>query len=365
MSDIDPDKRPERRSHHHEPRSAPQADRRPSERRPRSSVWLRDPFDDSSPTIEQRRLNERRAYDRERSFTAPREASRAIDGAHATNRVHGRAHPPAISSFVSLPADELLAPDNSFAIDDDGCDPLIVDLIAPAPSYRPAPLRRSIFAPQQTFSWWPLVVCVVSLVVLYFVWFQGGAESLRICAMPGCAAREQTIRAQMIAQSSSHPTPDGQHSVLGPPSISAQQIDRILAEWRSPAAGTGATWVELGVRYGIDPAYALAFFIHESGAGTAPGWAGRKLDGSTTHNVGNIICAGYRTCYGRFRDYASWEEGIEDWYRLIAVEYVQWRGVHTVEQIVPIYAPAVENNVPAYIDTVNRLVAEWRALRAR
>jgi hypothetical protein len=153
--------------------------------------------------------------------------------------------------------------------------------------------------------------------------------------------------------------------VLGPPSISAQQIDRILAEWQSPAAGTGATWVELGVRYGIDPAYALAFFIHESGAGTAPGWAGRKPDGSTTHNIGNIICAGYQRCYGRFRDYASWEEGIADWYRLIAVDYVEWRGVHTVEEIVPIYAPAVENNVPVYIDTVNRLVAEWRASQAR
>ena len=149
--------------------------------------------------------------------------------------------------------------------------------------------------------------------------------------------------------------------MLGPPSLTAAQIDRLLASWQSPAAGTGAAWVAYGVQYGIDPAYALAFFIHESGAGTAPGWAGRKPDGGTTHNIGNIICAGYRRCYGRFRDYASWEEGIADWYRLIAVEYVAWRGVHTVEEIVPIYAPAVENNVQAYIDAVNRLVAAWRA----
>jgi hypothetical protein len=155
-------------------------------------------------------------------------------------------------------------------------------------------------------------------------------------------------------------TTPGGHSVLGPPSISAQQIDRILAEWQSPATGTGAIWVERGIAYGIDPAYALAFFIHESGAGTAPGWAGRKPGGGTTHNIGNIICAGYKQCYGRFRDYASWEEGIADWYRLIAVEYVQGRGIHTVEDIVPIYAPAGENNVSDYIETVNRLVAEWR-----
>jgi len=157
--------------------------------------------------------------------------------------------------------------------------------------------------------------------------------------------------------------PDGTHSVLGPPSLSAEQIDRILALRQSPAAGTGAIWIELGSVYGIDPAYALAFFFHESGAGTNPRWAGRKPDGSTTHNVGNIICSGYPTCYGRFRDYASWREGIEDWYRLIAVEYVEQRGVYTVETIVPIYAPSIENNVGAYINAVNFFVAEWRAGR--
>lgn len=365
MSDSEPDKRAERRSQHFEPRSAPQTDLRPSERRFQSSAWLRDQFGDSSLTIEKRRLREGSVRDRGRPFVASQETSRNSDGVNAADGVYSRARLPAISSFVSSPAKEPLALDHPFAFDDDEHNPLIVDLIASAPSYHPASLRRSVFASWRAFSWWPLIVCVISLVVLYFVWFQDGAESLRICSRPGCAAHEQTIQAQMVAQSSSLPTPAGQHSVLGPPSISAQQIDRILAEWRSPATGTGATWVEFGVRYGIDPAYALAFFIHESGAGTAPGWAGRKPDGSTTHNVGNIICAGYRTCYGRFRDYAGWEEGIEDWYRLIAVEYVQWRGVHTVEEIVPIYAPAVENNVPVYIDTVNRLVAEWRALRAR
>ncbi len=85
-----------------------------------------------------------------------------------------------------------------------------------------------------------------------------------------------------------------------------------------------------------------------------------KPDGSSTHNVGNIICAGYITCYNRFRDYASWEEGIEDWYRLLSVEYIDGRGTSTVEQIIPIYAPSFENNVPAYIDAVTSMVNEWR-----
>lgn len=155
--------------------------------------------------------------------------------------------------------------------------------------------------------------------------------------------------------------PPGEHTVVGGPTVSADLIDAILAKYGSPAQGTGRVWVELGARYGIDPAYPLAFFIHESSAGTNPGWAGLKPGGGSTHNIGNIICAGYATCFGRFRDYASWDEGIEDWYKLISQEYIGGRGAQTVEQIIPIYAPASDNNdVPGYIQAVVNLVASWR-----
>jgi hypothetical protein len=155
--------------------------------------------------------------------------------------------------------------------------------------------------------------------------------------------------------------PNGEHSVLGPPTISADAVETVLRQYNSPAVGTGSIWIEMGKRYGIDPAYALAFFLHESTAGTNSGWAGLKPDGSSTHNIGNIICAGYSTCFGRFRDYTTWEAGIEDWYKLIAVEYVVGRGVHTVEQIIPIYAPANDNNdVANYIQVVDSLVESWR-----
>ena len=152
-------------------------------------------------------------------------------------------------------------------------------------------------------------------------------------------------------------------SLLRPPSLTADQIDAILVEYGSPAAGFGATFFRLGMQYGIDPAYALAFFIHESGAGTATGWAGLKPDGGSTHNIGNIICAGYQTCYGRFRDYASWDEGIEDWYRLLSNEYIP-AGLTTVELIIPIYAPAFENDVDGYTNTVSATVAGWRKAQA-
>lgn len=156
------------------------------------------------------------------------------------------------------------------------------------------------------------------------------------------------------------PNPPGDYNLRAAPSLNPQQIDTILENYGSPATGTGQIWVEIGRTYQIDPAFAVAFFIHESSAGTNPGWAGMKPDGTTTHNVGNIICAGYSRCHGRFRDYASWEEGIEDWYRLIDVEYIRGRGTLTVEQIIPIYAPAFENDVQGYVRIVEQMVDNWR-----
>lgn len=150
-------------------------------------------------------------------------------------------------------------------------------------------------------------------------------------------------------------------TLVGAQSLTAEQIDAVLIECDSPAKSTGAAWVDAGNQYGIDAAYAVAFFYHESTCGSNPAWAGIKPDGTTTHNVGNIICAGYATCYGRFRDYPDWQTGINDWFRLIAIEYVQQRGLTTVAGIIPVYAPSEENDVEAYVGAVNELVTEWRA----
>ncbi len=140
----------------------------------------------------------------------------------------------------------------------------------------------------------------------------------------------------------------------GAPSLSAAQIDTLLADYGSPAAGTGAIWVEMGLRYGIDPVFGLAFFNKENSLATD------GAHSAMTYNIGNIVCAGYPTCRGRWRAYASWRTGIEDWFRLIKTSYIDRRGLTTVEQIVPVYAPAFENDVTRYIDRVNRVVALWR-----
>jgi hypothetical protein len=149
--------------------------------------------------------------------------------------------------------------------------------------------------------------------------------------------------------------------VRSAPTITVAQIERVLAEYNSPARGHGQDIHDLGVQYGINPAVMLAFFIHESGAGSNPAWAGRKSDGTYTHNVGNIICTGSWRCYGRFRDYDSWRAGIEDWYILISELYIgEWQRT-TVETIIPRYAPAADNNDEgAYIQSVRNLVQSWQ-----
>lgn len=208
--------------------------------------------------------------------------------------------------------------------------------------------------------WWLVgVVATLSLLVL-FALGRGGDDPMAsrwLGPLFGGNEAAQASRNALVAAT----RPVGDYNLQGPPSLTPDQIERILAAYGSPAVGTGHDWYNLGLKYGIDPAFAVAFFIHESGAGTNPNWAGLKPGGQTTHNVGNIICAGYPRCYGRFRDYASWAEGIEDWYRLIDVEYIQGRGTKTVAEIIPIYAPSFENDVNGYINVVQRLVDEWRS----
>jgi hypothetical protein len=101
--------------------------------------------------------------------------------------------------------------------------------------------------------------------------------------------------------------------------------------------------------------------MHESTLGTILRGVGSKADGSTTHNIGNITCADYPTCYGRFRDYPDWKTGIHDWFRLISVEYVNGWGWQPLKASSAHYAPANDqNDEPLYINNVKQFVAQWR-----
>jgi hypothetical protein len=182
-------------------------------------------------------------------------------------------------------------------------------------------------------------------------------------------------RSNMQAQSSISPSPvvspsaGGPYVVTGKPTIRASFINRVLAAYGSPASGKGQALYTLGVKYGIDPVFALAFFLHESRFGTTG-------EATVTLSLGNERCIPDRPCIdqdrGGYAQMYSWEDGFEHWYMLIRYGYVQ--GTVTipivghvckiVDQIIPVYAPSADHNdVAAYIQAVKHAVDTWRAGR--
>jgi hypothetical protein len=141
-----------------------------------------------------------------------------------------------------------------------------------------------------------------------------------------------------------HQGDDASYTVTGPPTISAAFIDRVLAAYGSPAAGTGEALYDLGVETGIDPVYALAFFLHEDSFGETG-------IGAANHSLGNIRCSAGYACQNGFRSYATWADAYQDWYHLILYGYVRGQvtiplaghGCSTVDEIVPVYAPASDH----------------------
>jgi Mannosyl-glycoprotein endo-beta-N-acetylglucosaminidase len=160
------------------------------------------------------------------------------------------------------------------------------------------------------------------------------------------------------------------YSLGGSPTVNADFINRVLVRYHSPAIGEGQTVYDDSVKYGIDPVFALAFFMHESSFG-ATGEASSSL------SIGNLRClgAGYEdlhpSCRDNFAWFSSWDDGIEAWYRLIKIGYVQG-GINafigrnacpcvTIAQIIPVYAPRSDHNdEAAYIAAVEREVDTWR-----
>jgi len=142
--------------------------------------------------------------------------------------------------------------------------------------------------------------------------------------------------------------------ITGKPTIDAAFINRVLSSANSPADGTGEALYNDGVQYGINPAYALAFFKHESNFGTT-GVARYTL------SLGNIKCTSGYSCIDGFRAYSSWAAGYQDWYKLISTLYInQWHLV-TLEKIIPVYAPSSDGNSPQdYINAVESDVQRWQ-----
>ncbi|MBA2397046.1 MAG: glucosaminidase domain-containing protein [Ktedonobacteraceae bacterium] len=149
------------------------------------------------------------------------------------------------------------------------------------------------------------------------------------------------------------------YSVIGKPTVSADFINRVFASYNSPAARKGQALYDLGVQYGIDPAFALAFFLHESSFGTAG-------EATKTLSLGNLRCYDGATCVdqdrGGYAAYSSWEEGFQAWYELIRNYYIAQRGLTTVDMIIPVYAPTADHNdEAAYIASLKHALDTWHS----
>ncbi len=159
-------------------------------------------------------------------------------------------------------------------------------------------------------------------------------------------------------QAATIPTPTVQpqatsYTVVASPSVQADFINRVLLTYHSPAAGKGQALYDLGVEHGIDPAFALAFFMHESTFGT-------RGEATKSRSLGNLRCIPNFRCEDNFAQFNTWEDGFKAWYQLIGNLYVaQWK-LTTVDQIIPKYAPTADhNNEQAYIAALKYAVDTW------
>ena len=195
---------------------------------------------------------------------------------------------------------------------------------------------------------WLLVGMALLLLLFWWLAMQGGPSGLAFLV-------HLPIAWPPASPSSQH---EQSYSVLGAPSVSAAFIDQVLSAYHSPAAGLGQALYDDGVSTGIDPVYALAFFMHESSFGTTG-------EARKTFALGNERCIPDRPCVdldrGGYAQMQSWEDGCSHWYMLILSLYIkQWHRV-TIEQIVPKYAPGSDgNDEAAYVAAIEYAVDTWR-----
>ncbi len=218
----------------------------------------------------------------------------------------------------------------------------------------------------------PFVICLAGIVILFFVLISAGVfQRPAVNSHLVYSSNAQSYPIQVggsisaintwqnsngpISSLTPIPTHSGPYSVISKPTITVDFINRVLAAYNSPAVGKGQELYDLGVKYGIDPAFALAFFMHESSFGTA-GMA------RVTLSLGNLRCIPSVPCNNGYAQFGSWEQGFDAWYKLIRNLYVAQWGLVTVDQIIPVYAPSSDhNNVNGYIAALKHTIDTWHA----
>jgi hypothetical protein len=146
----------------------------------------------------------------------------------------------------------------------------------------------------------------------------------------------------------------------GPSRISAEKFKGILKAYDSPVTPESDDLYNVIVNYGLDPGVAVAFFVRESGAGTAVGYCDgqNSLDNK---NWGNA--RGDRSGACGFQKFPSWKAGLEYWCKIMSRDYVG-KGLDRLAVAVPVYAPSADgNNVNEYLTSIYQLMLRWQGYK--
>ena len=152
------------------------------------------------------------------------------------------------------------------------------------------------------------------------------------------------------------------YTITGKPSLSAAFIDQVLDRAGSPATGLGDQFIKLSLQTGINAAYVLAIFHHESDYGLTG-------EARASRSPGNMRCldqAYYSDlqtwCKNAYAWFPSWLNGLVAMYRLLAGPLYVGAGLTTIVQVLTRWAPPGDNNNDqAYISAVESDVTDWSA----
>ena len=153
-------------------------------------------------------------------------------------------------------------------------------------------------------------------------------------------------------------------TILAAPRIPETAFIEVLLRHNSPAAPYAQALYRICIEQQVDPAVALAFFYHESSLGKAG--LCKEYDLKNWGNVRTPEDPDLRKSIqipgrGPFCRYPTWEAGLLDWCKRMKGPKYAGSGLHTVEAVVPKYAPSSDGNAPArYIEAVRSLVERWQ-----
>ena len=143
--------------------------------------------------------------------------------------------------------------------------------------------------------------------------------------------------------------PDAQLTISGAPTITPEKINEVLKEYNSPAAGMGQYIYDEGIKHGINPAMALAFYVVESSCGTS----GLAVKNKSWGNMRGHGPHGYRP-------YNSIQESLDDWYRLMGDVYPHKFHADKLKSVIALYSPNSDgNNEASYVRSVGQMVRKW------